>query len=211
MRNRLETFYGELDECYLQGDLTAVERFLLECEKQARSKAHGRRDELIAVYNELGSFYRGVGRYAQSVAAFEKARTLAMTDLGKDCSQYATILNNMAGTYRLTGNHVKAISLFHEAAEVYRQSGMEDSYSYASVLNNLALAYRENGQNERAITCLLQALERIETMPNHLHEVAVTYNNLTALYNAAGDKKQAMLCRHLKNAQTRKMCTMRPA
>ena len=124
MRNRLETFYGELDECYLQGDLTAVERFLLECEKQARSKAHGRRDELIAVYNELGSFYRGVGRYAQSVAAFEKARTLAMTDLGKDCSQYATILNNMAGTYRLTGNHVKAISLFHEAAEVYRQSGM---------------------------------------------------------------------------------------
>lgn len=92
MRNRLETFYGELDECYLQGDLTAVERFLLECEKQARSKAHGRRDELIAVYNELGSFYRGVGRYAQSVAAFEKARALAMTDLGKDCSQYATIL-----------------------------------------------------------------------------------------------------------------------
>ena len=194
MRNRLETFYGELDECYLQGDLTAVERFLLECEKQARSKAHGRRDELIAVYNELGSFYRGVGRYAQSVAAFEKARTLAMTDLGKDCSQYATILNNMAGTYRLTGNHVKAISLFHEAAEVYRQSGMEDSYAYASVLNNLALAYRENGQNERAITCLLQALARIETMPEHLHEVAVTYNNLTALYNAAGDKKQAMLC-----------------
>ena len=31
-------------------------------------------------------------------------------------------------------------------------------------------------------------------MPEHLHEVAVTYNNLTALYNAAGDKKQAMLC-----------------
>ena len=77
-----------------------------------------------------------------------------MTDLGKDCSQYATILNNMAGTYRLTGNHVKAISLFHEAAEVYRQSGMEDSYAYASVLNNLALAYRENGQNEQAITCM---------------------------------------------------------
>lgn len=194
MQSRLEMFYGELDECYLQGDLTAVERFLLECEQQERREAHGSRDRLLAVYNELGSFYRGVGRYAQSIAAFEKARTLAIAELGTACGQYATILNNMAGTYRLTGEHGKAIGLFREAAEVYRRAGMEDSYAYASVLNNLALAYRETGQHAQAIDCLQQALARVETMPEHLHEVAVTYNNLTALYNAAGDKKQAMLC-----------------
>lgn len=193
MRNSLETFYSKLDECYLQGDLTAVERYLLECEKQAKRETHGRRDMLIAVYNELGSFYRGVGLYAQSVSAFEKARALATTDLGENSGQYATILNNMAGTYRLTGDHVKAISLFHEAVEVYRNAGQEDSYAYASVLNNLALAYRENGQYEQAVHCLQQALERIESMPGHLHEIAVTYNNLTALYSAMGDKKQAML------------------
>ena len=36
MQNRLEKFYGELDECYLRGDLDAVERFLLEWEAAAR-------------------------------------------------------------------------------------------------------------------------------------------------------------------------------
>lgn len=194
MHKQLERFYGELDERYLQGDLAAVERFLLAYEAEARQDPLRRREELIAVYNELGSFYRGVSRYAQSVAAFEKARALAAADLGQDCGQYATILNNMAGTYRLMGDQVKAVELFHEAVEVYRRAGQTDSYAYASVLNNLALAYRESGRQEQAIGCLRQALGLIEDMPGRTQEVAVTYNNLTTLYSAVGDKRQAMLC-----------------
>ena len=194
MQNRLEKFYGELDECYLRGDLDAVERFLLEWEAAARRDPACGQEERIAVCNELGSFYRGISRYAQSLAAFERARALTADSLGTDCSQYATILNNMAGTCRLSGDYARAVTLFHEAAEIYRSAGMQDSYAYASVLNNLALAYRETGRYEQAIRCLDEALARMETMPGHEQEVAVTYNNLTALYNALGDKKRAMFC-----------------
>ena len=87
MGNRLEAFYGDLDEKYLQGDLTAVERFLLESIRQAEKTPQGSRDELIAIYNELGSFYRGISRYAQSIAAFEKARALAVLDPGRDSGE----------------------------------------------------------------------------------------------------------------------------
>ena len=85
MRNRLETFYGELGRMFTCREiLTAVERFLLECEKQARSKAHGRRDELIAVYNELGVVFTGASAGdAQSVAAFEKARSAGNDRFGE--------------------------------------------------------------------------------------------------------------------------------
>lgn len=194
MGNRLEAFYGDLDEKYLQGDLTAVERFLLESIRQAEKMPQGSRDELIAIYNELGSFYRGISRYAQSIAAFEKARALAVLDPGRDSGQYATILNNMAGTCRLTKDYDTAIALFREAAGIYRRAGLQDTYAYASVLNNMALVYREAEQYPEAIGCLKQALGMIENMPGHMHEVAVTYNNLTALYSAAGDRMQAMQC-----------------
>ena len=194
MRERLEDFYRELDAQYAQGDRVETERFLLEALHKALCKSKENAELLIAVYNELGSFYRGISRYAQSIAAFERARAFAASDLGEHSGQYATILNNMAGVYRLTGEYTRAIELFQKAAEVYRGEGWADSYAYASVLNNLALACRESGQLAQAVKYLGQALALLEKMPDQQQEVAITYNNLTALYSAQGEKNMAMLC-----------------
>lgn len=188
MQNRLNDFYAALDDCYAQGDRAQTERFLLDAVAQAEQD--GGTD--IAAYNELGSFYRGAGRYAQSLEAFQQAETLTARTLGKDCVQYATVLNNMAGTYRLTGAYDKAVALFRQAIDIYCRNQEQQSYAYASVLNNLSLAYRESGQLDRAIGCLEQALALIEQMPGYAQEIAVTYNNLTALYHAVGDETRAM-------------------
>lgn len=191
MERILEYFYRRLDQYYVEGDLEAVERFLLDYRQE--TKQHGG-DVLIAVCNELGSFYRGTSRYEESVSAFQEAGDAIAAQLGTDCVEYATLLNNMAGTFRLAGQQERAVNYFSKAVDIYHRQGAEDSYAYASVLNNMALAYQELGENEQAAHNLEQALTLIRNMPGHRHETAVTYSNLTALYHKMGKQQEAMRC-----------------
>lgn len=189
-----QAFFHSLDGLYAQGDLQKVEAFLLSTEKSAYASAQSKTQQLLTVYNEMGSFYRGTSRYSKSIAAFEKARDLVALTMGEGCEQYATILNNMAGTYRLMQKSEQSIALFTQAQQIYRQNHLEESYAYASVLNNLALAYQENGQPALAIPVLGQALGLIEKMQHHKHEIAVTCSNLATLHYKVGDKAQAHVC-----------------
>lgn len=190
MQDDMYDFYASLDESYALGN---AEQFLLDCAEKARQAEPGGHT-LITILNELGSLYRGTGRYEQSLASFQRATELAGQAFGEDCEEYATILNNMAGTYRLMKDYNRAIGLFSQAMEIYRRAGAENSYAYASVLNNLSLACRETRQFDLAISYLEQALSLIEAFPGNAQELAVTYNNLTALYSAVGKREKAMLC-----------------
>lgn len=72
MQNRLQEFLQGLDLQYAQGDLGEVEKFLITSAIRAQKSGQSGAEEQIAVYNELGSFYRGAGRYALSLDAFER-------------------------------------------------------------------------------------------------------------------------------------------
>lgn len=61
MQNRLQEFYQGLDLQYAQGDLGEVEKFLITSAIRAQKSGQSGAEEQIAVYNELGSFYRGRG------------------------------------------------------------------------------------------------------------------------------------------------------
>ncbi|MDR3766552.1 MAG: tetratricopeptide repeat protein [Butyricicoccus sp.] len=187
MWDTLDGFYKKLYD--IQNDREQTERFL----NQSAAWAKGA-EEQIAVYNELGSFYRSIGSYAQSLAAFERAQVCAASQFGKTCNQYAAILNNMAGTYRRMGDYERAVAGFEQAMAIYRALGEKQTDAYASVLNNLSLTYRELGRLDEAILSLERALLCIEKMPGSRQEIAVTYNNLATLYHAAGKREQAMAC-----------------
>lgn len=101
MRQTLQTFYQDLEQYYATGDVDQMERFLLETEAQYRKNTAGEAEIGIAVYNELGSLYRGISRYDASISSFQHARQLVEKEIGTDSVQYATVLNNMAGTCRL--------------------------------------------------------------------------------------------------------------
>lgn len=182
-----ERFYQELDQQYSKG-LEQVERFLLESRDTADAAG------LAAVHNEMGSFYRGTSRYEESLSAFQEAGEEILRRVGPDSVEYATLLNNMAGTYRLMGRPEEAVELFSRAIEIYRSQRAESGYAFVSVLNNIALAYQDMGRISEAIAHLEWALEGLRRMPEHLHEEAVTYHNLTALYHRAGQKEDARRC-----------------
>lgn len=192
-QDRLKDFYEQLERCDSQGDFGKTERFLLDCAAR-ELHAPGAKGVLISIYNELGSFYRKNRYYKQSLEAFENARILTARELGEECGEYATILNNMAGTYRLLKDYQRANDAFLEALSIYRQCGMQNTYSFASVQVNLSRVCQETRQWDQAIEFLEQALDIMETLPEHRQEVAVAYNNLTSLYYAVGDQRQAMFC-----------------
>ncbi len=194
MQQTLQIFYQNLDQCYTKGDVDQVERFLLEAEAQYRENTAGAAEIGIAVYNELGSLYRGISRYDASISSFQHARELVAQEIGADSVQYATVLNNMAGTCRLMGNFDDALQLFRMAEEIYAHAGEEQSYAYASVLNNMSLVYRELEDLQPAIEYLEKALTIIRTMPNTEQEIAITYNNLAAMYRLADDTEKAKHC-----------------
>lgn len=194
MQQTLQTFYQNLDQYYAAGDVDQMERFLLETEAQYRKNTAGAAQIGIAVYNELGSLYRGISRYDASISSFQHARQLVEKEIGTDSVQYATVLNNMAGTCRLMGHFDDALRLFHMAEQIYARAGEEQSYAYASVLNNMSLVYRELEDLQPAIDYLEKALEIIQTMPNTQQEIAITYNNLAAMYRQAGNTAKAMQC-----------------
>lgn len=187
----VKRFYKELDKMYSRG-LAQVERFLLESRTAFRETENAA--GLVAVHNELGSFYRGTSRYGESLAAFQAAGEEIIRRLGTDSVEYATLLNNMAGTYRLMGRPAEAAELFRQAIDIYRSQNAENSYAFVSVLNNISLVYQELGRLEAAVENLEQALAMLRRMPGHLHEEAVTYHNLTALYHRMDWKEDARRC-----------------
>jgi len=187
---QMHEFYPALDAAYARGGMAEAEQFLLSITTVEGSEAV----VLAAAFNELGSLYRGMSRFAPSLEAFQRALALTASLSGPQSSQYATILNNMAGTYRLSGDQDRAIEAFHRALSIYRAIGEESSYLYASLYNNLALSYRELGNTGEAIRCLEQALSLIRSLPDRRQELAITCNNLAALYHAVGDTHRAAAC-----------------
>lgn len=189
----LDSIYKSLDQYYQRGDVQGIEDYLLGEERRIIEEG-GSKGVLVTVYNELGSFYRSTSRYSQSIDAFDKAGREISASLGTHCAEYATLVNNLAGTYRLAGQHEKAIGLFHQAIRTYREAGEDQSYAFASVQNNISLAYQEIGKGQLAIRHLEQALEILGELPGHVHEVAITYSNLAALYYKNGHNAEAMTC-----------------
>ena len=129
MERILEYFYRRLDQYYAEGDLEAVERFLLDYKQETKQRGG---DVLIAVCDELGSFYRGTSRYEESVSAFQEAGDAIAAQLGTDCVEYATLLNNMAGTFRLAGQQERAVNYFSKAVDIYHRQGAEDGSHHAA-------------------------------------------------------------------------------
>lgn len=186
-----ERFYQELDQAYSRGPEQA-EWFLLES-RETLERA-GDAAGLVTVHNELGSFYRGTSRYQESLTAFQNAGEEIVRRKGADSVEYATLLNNIAGTCRLMGRTEQAVRLFQQAIRIYRDQNAGDSYAFVSVLNNISLAYQDMGRTDEAISSLERALDMLRRMPGHLHEEAVTYHNLTALYHRAERREDARRC-----------------
>ena len=191
-QSRLDQFYEQLNDRRCCGDPIDVETFLLDCIK--RNRPQDDVEYMVAVCDELGSFYRGSEQYDHSLAAFERAKTVAENAGATKSTLYAATLNNMAGTYRQMRDYDRAIALFQAAKKLYQELCGKESAAYVGILNNLSLTYQETGLTTLALACLEDAVALIESTPALRFTLGITYSNLTTLYYSTGDRDQAMRC-----------------
>lgn len=173
-------FYEQLERLYAAGERLGVERFLLEAEQQCKTQADTAGE--ITVLSELGSYYRGISRYEQSISAFCQAQDAIVCMRGKESLDYAVNALNLAGTYRMQRDTEKALALFEEAMHICRNLGVERDGIYASMLNNMALAQQDGGDWDGAEQSMQQALALLWEIPGSEVEQATTLTNLAALH-----------------------------
>lgn len=171
-------FYDQLDQLYAENP-QGVEGYLLDALARFQREADG--DGLIAVYNELGSLYRGQTRYEASIQAFQQALD-GMEERGlAGATPYLTALLNRAGTYRLAGRGEEAVEDFRSVLALLDGQTGDGAYIRASALNNLGLTYEGLGRMDAAEDCALRALELIGRLPGMEAETASSQNNLAAM------------------------------
>lgn len=150
--------------------------------------------ERVVLYNELGGYYRHIGRFARSEDAFLKAVEVfhALSPEYRKSPNYATTLNNLAGLYRLTGDYNKAGRLFDEVLELFRNMDNVDSYLYASALNNAGLVSQNLGDYGKALELHTQAYAIIEKLPCDYYLLGTTLLNMSNPLAEMGQRQEAL-------------------
>lgn len=97
----LSNFFAHLDKLYAEGRHDEIEDFLRHTLSKHRICCGSHDTVFIAALNELGTYYRGIGHYAESAKAFEEAGHDILSYGQKDTLDYATNRINLAGTLRL--------------------------------------------------------------------------------------------------------------
>ena len=197
----LTDFFHTLDGLYADGRHDEIEDFLRRTLAQHRICCGGHDAVFTAALNELGTYYRGAGRYDESVQAFEEAGRDILSYGQKDTADYATNRINLAGTLRLQHQYDRALALYEEARHIYLRLEGRQSYHYAATLNNISLVYLDQKDAAKALAYAQEALAIVRTLPDSQEEQAISLiNSSTAHYQlgqreaAAEEARQALAC-----------------
>ncbi len=187
------SLYQELDRQYGTGRPEKVEQYLLDKLKEGQAQADLANDTdlLIWAHNELGSLYRGLGRFELSEREFLRAIELLSGLEGEHREELAITYNNLGGSYRMAGRTDDALQVFQKAMDLYAGMDGFDEYGYASAFNNLALVYESLDQTATAIAYLVTALEQLKSR-GLLLPVAISETNLALLLNKIGERDRAL-------------------
>jgi class 3 adenylate cyclase/tetratricopeptide (TPR) repeat protein len=155
-------------------------------------KTHGLRNSLMSPYlNNLGRFYKDIGRYPES-------ETYLRRSLGferKTCpntSNEADRINNIGHLYIKQGLWDKAEKMMLKAYEIMEKNHDPDHWFMAAVCNNLGGVYLEQGKLDLSEQLLLRAVAISEKARGKEHPVTAIYlKNLGNTYMKKGRLTEA--------------------
>lgn len=182
---------ASLDTYYRTGNSNQVEPFLQEALMRLQKEHQTFRLEYAVLLNELGGYYRNVGRYSEALHCQEEALSILRALGLQQGEDFAVLLCNTAATYRLTGDSAKSITLLEEA-EALLPNQPYTLEQRAAVLNQLALTLADDKQYARAIAVEEKALTLIQQYEDNLHEHTTALNNLAVIYLRSGELAKAL-------------------
>ncbi len=165
---------GDYDECAL----------LMQAGKEKALMEFGEQDTLVALYaNNLGFFYRILGKYTEALPLYLQSKNIREQVLGKNHPELAATLTNLAGLYRDLGKYELALSLYIKAKNIYKIASGEKHPDFALSLDNLAGLYEFLGKYEQALPLYIKARNIREEVLGKKHpEFAISLNNLAGFY-----------------------------
>ena len=181
------------DESFNKKDYEEAKR-LLEYWKNEAVSLKDKQGELT-LQSELVGFYRKMLDKDNAYKAIDRAFEL-INALGVENSvSTATILLNIATAYKAFGEAEKAIPLFLQVETSYKQHFDNGNQQFGGLYNNMALAYVDLEQFEQAQIAYENAIKVMSKVPNGQTDLAITYVNLSYLYEKMEkDKKDVVDC-----------------
>lgn len=190
----LEKLLQEYDRLRSTAEDAALERWLTEACRSYDAAHVGDLAGRAALYNELGSFYRGTGAYTKGEDAYLTAKELleaAMAEEGADPLDYATTINNFAGLCRLDKRFDQATELFRKALRIYAQAPDTPPQLFASCRNNLGLVYIDMRLYEAALAEFEAAMSMLAGRTDAAYETATTAGNMSIALAGLGRQSEA--------------------
>lgn len=186
----IKYFYRDLDRLSKETNPKVLEDFLIDSLKEAK---HDKQlDCVLIICNELGGFYRTMGRYAEAVPVYHEAIE-TIKKLGQFGSEnHATTLINQATNYAFWGQHEDALDIFDTARRMLEDLGIVNDFRIASLHNNMSIAYQDIEDYEAAEEHLCKAMDILRELNAAEVEIAISYINLAQIQLNAKKPENAL-------------------
>ena len=187
----IERFYSKLNRFYSGTNSYKAEYFLLDSLGMAKDGKDY--PSVLIVCNELGGFYRAMGRYPDAVPIYiEAIQTLRKLGMF-GTENHATTLINQATNYAVWGKSIDALELFEAAATIFETLGITIDFRVASLHNNMSIVCQDLEDYKGAVEHLNKALNILCQLEDTEIEVATTYTNLAQVKFQANDYEGALV------------------
>ncbi len=187
----INKFYNTLDEIYSSKESFRAESYMQNCLEDARFD--GDYGALILICNELGGYYRAVGKHQEAVPlyllALDCIKKLNMTGT----ENHATTLINQGTNYAVWGKPEEALSIFREAKEMLDALGLNVDFRVATLHNNMSILMQDMNDYKGALKELNMALEILLQLDDTDIEVATTYTNMAQIKYEMGNYHEALV------------------
>lgn len=175
---------GKLDEALQAGaEGLATAREALKADERYAPLLVQALENFAEIKREAGQLDEAVTLYQEAIESAAKA--------GLEPGVVAQIRTSLATTLDLAGREDEALPVFEQAIKDLEALEPPDNLTAAQLRNNVAMTYKNLNKLPLAEQHYLRALEVLEAEEGESADLASIYNNLGALYYAAGFADQA--------------------
>lgn len=122
--------------------------------------ARTKNPQLLAIaYNNMGSFYQGIGEYQLSLDYYDKARRLHEVNFGAESVGIVRPLTHLANMKMMTGSHAEADSLYNLAYSLQQKLDGKDWQNLAYVETQYGDLFYQKNDYKQAAAYYQRALE----------------------------------------------------
>lgn len=180
---------SKLDGLFARKEYAEAERLLRYWE--AEGERSGDDKVYYLAVNEQMGLYRKLGRRDEALSAVRKMLRYLDRSGRRMSVEGATALLNAGTVYKAFEMSEEGLPFFEEAAFVYEELLKPDDKRLAGLYNNMSSALSDTGRLDEALELCEKALGILAKKPGNEAQEAITYLNMTAMYEARDGREKA--------------------